>query len=264
MSKIDEYRNQIITGDALELLRTLPDESVPMFFFSPPYNLGLQPNGKQSTKDTRRSKWKANDLVNGYANHGDNMEWDKYTKWQQEILGECWRALMPNGAIYYNHKPRQYAEGVILPLVYAKPQMILRQIVLWARSGGINFNPAFYMPTAEWITIWAKPAFRLKNNAASGVGDVWYVPQESNTWHPAPFPIKLATMALETVMPSLVVDPFMGSGTTAKAAVKLGIDYIGFELSPTYAERARKEIAIIEQQPRLTPLEAKQEKMVLT
>lgn len=111
--------------------------------------------------------------------------------------------------------------------------------------------------------IFAKPDFRLKSQGASGVGDVWYIPQEASTWHPAPFPLPLATRALETVMPSLVVDPFMGSGTTAKAAVKLGIDYIGFELSEIYAKRARKEIAEVAAQPRLIPIEGKQEKMAI-
>lgn len=256
------YLNQIIVGDALALLRTLPDESVPMFLFSPPYNMGRQVKGEVTDKKANRRKWRNPSLVNGYSDHEDAMEWSEYTEWQKSILAECWRCLTPNGAIYYQHKPRHHAEGVILPLAYAAPEMTLRQIITWARDGGINFNPAFYMPTTEWVVVWAKTKWRLKSNAASGVGDVWRFSQ-APSWHPAPFPIALATRALETVMPSLVVDPFMGSGTTAKAAVKLGIDYIGFELSETYAKRARKEIADIAAQPRLIPIEGKQEVMAI-
>jgi site-specific DNA-methyltransferase (adenine-specific) len=99
------------------------------------------------------------------------------------------------------------------------------------------------VPTHEWIVIYAKPDFRLKSKAASGAGDVWYIPQESGTWHPAPFPLALAERALETVQPSLVVDPFSGSGTVAVAAKKLGINYVCNELSTEYAEKARARVA---------------------
>lgn len=264
MSKIDEYRNQIIVGDSLELLRTLPDESVPMFFFSPPYNMGISSGGGVKGRG-ESSSWRPalqNDLKDGYSHFNDAMEWEAYTQWQKSVLVECWRLLLPNGAIYYQHKPRVQNGEVILPMRYGQG-LPLRQIIIWDRGGGINYNRSFYTPVHEYICVWAKPGFRLIDKTASAKGDVWRIPFETNSWHPAPFPIKLATMALETVMPSLVVDPFMGSGTTAKAAVKLGIDYIGFELSPTYAERARKEIAEIEAQPRLIPLEATQEKMVI-
>lgn len=268
MSEIDEYRNQIIVGDSLELLRTLPDESVPMFFFSPPYNLGVSNSKGKEVKRTiarkgrNNPKWRDPALANGYQAHDDALSYADYIKWQKEVLLECYRALRADGAIYYQHKPR-VQNGLLQNPLDLNPKLPLRQIIIWARAGGLNFNQSSYASMHEWIIIFCKPQFRLKSQGASGVGDVWYVPQESNTWHPAPFPIKLATMALETVMPSLVVDPFMGSGTTAKAAVKLGIDYIGFELSPTYAERARKEIAEIEAQPRLIPLEATQEKMAI-
>lgn len=274
---IDQYLNQIIVGDALELLRTLPDESVPMFLFSPPYNMGISSGGgflKSSqrlghyTKDAKMNKrggggkWTGGQLADGYSEHHDAMAMDEYIAWQHEILRECWRCLGSGGAIFYNHKPRVFGGEVMLPTVY-NPELTLRQIVIWARAGGINFAPTHYVNTHEWILVIAKPNFRLRDKSASGVGDVWYIPQQASTWHPAPFPLALATRVLETVMPSLVVDPFCGSGTTPKAAVKLGIDYIGFELSETYAKRARKEIAQVAAQPRLIPIEGKQEKMAI-
>lgn len=246
--------NSFHTGDALQFLRNLPNGSVPMFLFSPPYNLGQSSAGglaqykghysavNKMGKRGGNDKWKGAALANGYANHGDAMPPDEYTAWQKEILTECWRSLADDGAIYYNHKPRiQY--GIVQTPLDFNPGLPVRQIVIWARAGGINYSPTFYVPTHEWIVIYAKPDFRLKNKAASGAGDVWYIPQESGTWHPAPFPLALAQRALETVMPSLVVDPFAGSGTTAVAAKMLGVNYVCNELSASYVEKARQRIA---------------------
>jgi modification methylase len=127
---------------------------------------------------------------------------------------------------------------VLLPLVY-NPDLPLRQIVIWARAGGINCTGTFYVPTHEWICIFAKPAFRLRSKGASGVGDVWYFPQEPSD-HPAPFPLALAKRAIETVMPQIVLDPFAGRGTTLKAAKNLGIKSIGVEIEERFCEMAAR------------------------
>ena len=174
--------------------------------------------------------------------------------------GACWAALAPNGAIYYNHKPRILDGILVEPRDYVPPELPLRQRVIWARAGGVNFSPVFYVPTYEEILILAKPDFRLKSKGASGAGDVWSVPQISGTWHPAPFPLVLAERVIETVMPALVCDPFMGSGTTAKAARRYHVDWMGCEKSAKYAARATLEIEAI--QPRAAAMIADQEAFV--
>lgn len=251
----EPYRNQIVTGDALDLLRTLPDESVPLFLFSPPYNMGVStgggvrqykshydPNSKMG-KRGGNGKWKGAALADGYEAHDDAMEWSAYAAWQHQVLRECWRCLSPSGAIFYNHKPRILSGVCHTPLEYVPDGLTLRQIIIWQRAGSINFTHRFYAPMHEWVMVLAKLDFCIRDKAASGVGDVCHVPQKSRTWHPAPFPFKLAKRVLETTRPTFVCDPFIGSGTTAKAAKALGIGYIGFEKSATYAERARREIA---------------------
>jgi DNA modification methylase len=89
----------------------------------------------------------------------------------------------------------------------------------------------------------AKPEWRLKSKDASGVGDLWRVAQESNTDHPAPFPIGLPARAIESAGPSLVCDPFMGSGTTLRAAKDAGVRAVGIEKSERYCEIAVKRLA---------------------
>lgn len=246
--------NQIIVGDALEYLQALPAGGMPLFLFSPPYNLGSAPwehlgNWKPGDSAGGRSKWQnGSDAANGiqYSEHKDTMPHTEYVAWQHAILRECWRCLPDHGAIFYNHKPRVIGARLWTPLELIPNDLITRQIIIWARAGGLNFNPTAYVPTHEWIIVLAKPGFRLKSKGASGVGDVWSVPQVSNTWHPAPFPLVLAERVMETVRPALVCDPFMGSGTTAKAAKRYGVDWMGCDKSAKYAARARLEIDAIQ------------------
>jgi hypothetical protein len=123
------------------------------------------------------------------------------------------------------------------------PNLPLRQIIIWARAGGVNFAPTHYVPTHEWIMIYAKDAWRLKSKAASGVSDVWRIPQDSDNPHPAPFPIGLPARAIETTAPRLVLDPFAGSGTTLRAAKSAGVRSIGIEISEAYCEMAAKRLS---------------------
>lgn len=247
----------IVVADALDFLRALPDASVPLFLFSPPYNLGNTSGGgmpgakHQGHYDPRAGmrarggagKWSGGALADGYDDFDDNLPHAEYVAWQHAILAECWRALSPAGAIFYNHKSRVLSGVLVEPRDYVPPCCIVRQRVIWARAGGINFSPSFYLPTYEEILVLARPDWRLKSKGASGVGDVWFIPQEAGTWHPAPFPLTLAERVLETTMPALVCDPFAGSGTTGRAAKRLGIDFIGCDRHPGYVERANAEIA---------------------
>ena len=118
----------------------------------------------------------------------------------------------------------------------------MRQIITWARAGGMNFAPTHYVPTYEWIIVFAKPDWRLKSKAASGVGDVWRVPQEPSD-HPCPFPIGLPARAIESAGPRTVLDPFAGSGTTLRAAKDAGVHAVGIEKSERYCEMIVKRLA---------------------
>lgn len=262
------YRNALVVSDALDYLRSLPDASVPLFVFSPPYNLGNSTGGgirgtvmrghysADASMHQRggAGKWKAPALADGYDDYNDAMPHDEYVAWQHAILRECWRALSDTGAIFYNHKPRVMNGLLVEPRDYVPRDLPVRQCIIWARAGGINFSPVFYLPTYEEILIICKPAFRLKSKGASGAGDVWSIPQEAGTWHPAPFPMALAERAIETVMPAFVVDPFAGSGTTARAAKRYGIGYAGCDLSAAYIEKAR---AAVEAERTLTHRQAR-------
>lgn len=243
------YEDAAVTlwhGKAEDVLPSI--SGVDLIVTSPPYNLGVTTGGgfgnyKDGQKRGGQGKWGGTSKTGiDYDEHNDAMSYEEYEAWQHDVLRLCWATLSGSGAIYYNHKPRVQALGLWTPLAL-NPGLPLRQIIVWARSGGMNYSPTHYVPTHEWVMVLAKPAFRLKSRAASGIGDVWRIPQEANPDHPAPFPISLPTAAIETTAPSLVLDPFAGSGTTLRAAKSAGVRSIGIEKSERYCEIAARRLS---------------------
>ena len=216
----------------------MPDESVDLAVTSPPYNI------KNSTgnglKDGRGGKWARAELIQGYANYKDNMPHRKYVKWQRAVLKEVMRVLKPQGAFFYNHKWRVQA-GLIQDRQDIVKGFPVRQIIIWQRAGGINFNPGYFLPTYEVIYLITKPQFKLAPQA-NAVGDIWTFPQEMNNTHPAPFPLALIDRIIGSTRAKVVLDPFMGSGTTAVSAKKLGRNFIGIDIAKEYCHLAEKRL----------------------
>jgi len=227
-------------ADCLDVLRAMPNESVDIAFTSPPYNLGEGMEDKGGYRVAHKgSLWGGSRLRNGYDTHDDAMPYDDYIKWQRAVLSECWRIV--RGAIFYNHKPRIVKRSLRTPLAMCD-HLPVRQIIVWDRGSGFNFMAGAYVPNHEWIVLMAKPDWSLRDKAASGVGDVWRFPPESNNPHPASFPIGLPALAIETTGARSILDPFCGSGTTLAAAKNAGIEGIGIELAKTYCEMAADRI----------------------
>lgn len=228
----------IYCGDSLEIMKRMESNSVKAVVTSPPYNI------KNSTgnglKDGRGGKWKNAALAKGYDTHEDAMANEDYVGWQRACLNEMMRLLKDDGAIFYNHKWRVQA-GLLQDRQDIVEGFPVRQIIIWQRSGGINFNAGYFLPTYEVIYLIAKPDFKLAPKA-NAMGDVWKIPQERNNDHPAPFPVELATRCIQAVGSGPILDPFLGSGTTAVAAEKLGIPWVGIDISKKYCEMARSRI----------------------
>ena len=235
---IDEVRNSFICGDALQEMKNFPDESFDLAVTSPPYNL------KNSTgngmKNGTGGKWAGAALVNGYATYDDNMPYDKYCEWQRECLSEMMRLIKPDGAIFVQGGLIQDRHEIISGFP-------VRQIIIWKRKGGINFNRGYFLPTYEVIYMIAKPGFRLADKA-NRLGDVWEFPQEMKNKHPAPFPVALIERIISSTNAGIILDPFMGSGTTAVAAKNLGRDFVGIEISSEYCEMSKERLSAHSQQ----------------
>jgi DNA modification methylase len=244
-------------GDCAEIIPTI--DPVDLVITSPPYNLGGAPwarlgHWKPGNKSGSggRAKWSSGASGDGvnYGTHEDALPWPDYVEWQRRILSLLWDRITDRGAIFYNHKPRVIGTRLWSPVELLPPEIELRQIIVWARPGGMNYNATAFVPTHEWIMVLAKPDFRLKSRGVSGLGDVWSMRPERNE-HPAPFPLGLPAKAIEATGARRVLDPFMGSGTTGIAAVKAGCDFTGIEIDPTYFEMARRRMNEATSQPNM-------------
>jgi len=233
-----DFIDKIICGDCLEVMKKMPSECLDLVVTSPPYNL------KNSTgnglKNGNGGKWANAALINGYKDHDDNMPYDEYIEWQRECLSEMFRLIKNEGAIFYNHKWRVQA-GLLQDRHEIVENFPIRQIIIWRRKGGINFNKGYFLPTYEVIYMITKKDFVLAKGANS-YGDVWEFTQEMNNIHPAPFPIDLIYRIVSSTNAKLILDPFSGSGTTAVASLLLKRNYIGIELSKEYCSLSEKRI----------------------
>lgn len=232
------FLNKIICGDILEVMKKIPDESIDLVITSPPYN--LKNSSGNGMKDSRGGKWENAALVNGYTHHDDCMPHPEYVKWQRNCLQEMFRVLKETGAIFYNHKWR-VQRGILQDRQDIVANFPVRQILIWKRKGGINFNPGYFLPTYEVIYIIAKKNFKLAAKA-NAFGDVWEFTQEMNNPHPAPFPVELIDRIVASTDAKIIIDPFMGSGTTAIASKKNNRDFIGIDISPEYVKMGEERI----------------------
>lgn len=115
---------------------------------------------------------------------------------------------------------------------------------MWDRGTGVDVNLRHFCTRQEWMLLFAKPDFKLADHAASGMGDVWRLGMEhTETGHPAPFPTTLPGRCLDATKATSVLDPFVGSGSTLRAAKDRGVRAIGIDKSETFCEIAAKRLA---------------------
>lgn len=221
--------NQTIKGDAIEIMKTLPDNTFDTIVTSPPYNKGYwsrnrNPNNGFKTKSRRIT----------YGSFQDCMDPAKYEEWQREVLNQMIRLLKPTGSIFYNHTDILREHQTHFPCwVLDYP---VKEIIIWNRKNTPKLDKSYFYPITEWI-FWIQKDKDARTyfdrNKALFKTNVWEIPPDAKNKHPAPFPIELPTNCILTTTPpnGKVLDPFMGSGTTGRAATSLGFDWLGIELN---------------------------------
>lgn len=169
-----EVLGKIHNVDCLDFMSRLPSEMIDLFVTSPPYNI------KNSTgnglKNGQGGKWPRAALLNGYSTTPDDPPYPDYVKWQRDVLSEMVRLFSLTGAIFYNHEWRVQG-GLLQDRSDILDGFPVRQIIIWQRNGGINFNRGYFLPLYEMIYLVAKPAFHLSAKA-NPLGDVWKIRQE--------------------------------------------------------------------------------------
>lgn len=230
-----EY-DKIYNEDCLETMKRMEDNSIDLIVTSPPYNKGwyASKNAKQS------DVWQGlNGRKIAYDVYNDEMPPEAYEAWQRAILDECMRVLKPSGSIFYNHKDVIYKGLVVVPKwVYDYP---VREQIIWDRGSNPMIDPHFFMPINEWI-YWIvkdpKAVFFDKDKAFMR-NNIWRVNVKPDSIaHFATYPEELIKPCILAGCPTggIVLDPFMGSGTTAMAARKMNRHFVGFELNPDYCK----------------------------
>jgi modification methylase len=175
---------------------------------------------------------------------------DEYHLWQIEILNEVQRVLKPGGSFFYNHKNRRYDKKEYSPFEWiSKCNLNLYQTIIWDRKRDVNNSKYFFQPVYElifWFTKDNKKSPKFFKNRLKQQKSIWRIPPKINIPHPAPFPEELVEQCIiATSNPGdIVLDPFMGIGTTAVVAKKLERNYIGFDISKKYIDIANKNIEL--------------------
>lgn len=231
-------KNKIITGDAFEILKKIDDDFVDLGITSPPYNKGEKHKG-----------WLVKNVKYNVAS--DNMPEEVYQEQQVKVLDEIYRVTKPGGSFFYNHKTR-WARGKILhPLDWIqKTKWVIRQEIVWDRMIAANIRGWRFWQIDERIYWLYKPidgnkiGKELKSKHAL-LTSIWRFPPERKNGHPAPFPLLLPARIIYSVLngeKGVVLDPYVGSGTTCLAAKLLGSNYVGIDVSEEYARDAENRL----------------------
>ena len=258
----------LFEGDCRELLSSIPDGFVKLVVTSPPYNLG-KPYEKR-------------------------MELDEYLEQQREVIGECVRVLHERGSICWQ-VGNYVRDGEIVPLdivlypTFASLGLHMRNRIVWHFGHGLHASRRFSgrYEVIMWFTKGRDYTFNLdavrvpqkyprkkhfkgpKKGQLSGnplgknPSDVWEIPNVKanhveKTIHPCQFPVELVErLVLAMTDPGdWVLDPFIGVGTSAIAALMHGRKAIGAEIVPEYVTIARERIRLAERGAlRIRPME---------
>ncbi len=244
----------VYPGDCLNLLKSMPDESLQLVVTSPPYNIGKEYEKK--------------------------LHLDLYLQQQSHVIAECVRTLSPKGSICWqvgNYVDR----GAIIPLdaalypIFSDLGLRMRNRIIWHFEHGLHCSRRFSgrYETIIWFTKTDDYVFNLdpvrvpqkypgkkyfkgpkagqysSNPLGKNPGDLWVIPNvKSNhvekTEHPCQFPVELIERLVLSLSNEgdLVLDPFLGTGTSIIAAIRHGRRGIGAEIVPKYVELARERI----------------------
>ena len=250
-----------VHGDARHMDR-IADGSVALVVTSPPYFAG-----KQYEEELEREGVPASYL--------------EYLDMLTDVFAECVRKLEPGGRIAVNvanlgRKPYRSLSADVIRILEHDLGLLLRGELIWQKGEGASSSCAWgsfrsaanpvLRDISERVIIASKGRFdralSVKQRAADGLPhentvmtedfmaatlDVWSMPPESaqRVGHPAPFPVELPEqlIRLYTFKGDLILDPFMGSGSSLVAAARLGRRYIGYDLDASYLEIARQRVA---------------------
>lgn len=227
----------LIHGECLEELHRLPACSVDAVVTDPPYILAAGSNGNMGGK---------------VGTWGDMMN---AAYWYATWYAECWRVLRPHGSFW------TFCNWRSLPVVHKAlfdARIPATSLVVWDKEWIGPGGPQSLRPTYELISMSGKEEARIPNRSLSDLWRCrWMARQKSQYSHPAEKPVALLEMTLQAtgIQAGTVLDPFMGSGSTGEAAIRLGWSFVGIEIDDVHFATAHKRLAECGSQAYLPTLE---------
>ena len=256
-------RDVIFHGDARDMTDDqVADRSVALLVTSPPYFTGKE--------------YETN-LAEGHV----PASYVEYMEMLRDVFSVCLKKLEPGGRMAINvanlgRKPYRSLSADVITLLQDDLGMLLRGEIIWQKAKGAGGSCAWgsyrspqnpvLRDVTERVILASKGRFdrAVKRSRREERGlphrptidtdefleatiDIWEIPSESATkvGHPAPFPVALPQRLIElyTYEDDLVMDPFMGSGSTAVAATRTRRHYVGFDTESDYIGLAEERIA---------------------
>lgn len=240
--------NRVYCIDCLEGLRKLPDNSIDVIFTSPPYNkAGYEGHIRKAHSS---DNWKRRNIDYDEQSDNDFMPEEEYEAWQIAVLNECHRVLKSDGSLFYNHKVRLAHHRASHPIEWCiKSKLCFRQQLIWDRGSSLALAPIRFLPITELVLWFTKepvqPNFSRKSESKYKTEILSILPSRGSI-HPATYPVELVSAVLEHIDnregSAIVLDPFMGSGSTALAAIANGFQFIGFDSVDKYVDLANKAV----------------------
>jgi DNA modification methylase len=233
-------------GDCRDILPTLP--KVDAVVTSPPYNqLGSLP-------DKGSGLWAQSQGGAGFLRawaespYSDEKDEAAYQEEQNALFASLADLCSERAVLFYNHQVRWRDGECLHPVQWFRPRgWRLRQEIIWNRGGGMMFNARMFCRFDERVLWFVKGDQWIWNQDQVGHGTIWNIArrqQQQGKEHPVAFPLELPARCIgaATEPGAVVLDPYMGGGTTGVAATQLGRKFIGIERDPKYFDIACRHI----------------------
>jgi len=224
-------------GDSIELLTQLEDDSVDAVITDPPYSSGGRTANERAQTPSNKYEQSSNKFVHRPDFPGDTMDSRSWLHWCILWINECHRVLKPEGYFLMFSDWRQ------LPTASDAVQMgnlIWRGIVAWNKGNGSRApHKGYFRHQCEYIVWGTKGKCPHAHHAGPYPGCFDFPVKQSDKFHLTGKPTLLMEELVKIVPEgSVILDPFMGSGTTCVAARKNNRQFIGFEKTQVYYDVA--------------------------
>lgn len=238
MARIDVIER----ADALDALRDVPERSVGLLLTDPPYSSGGLFRGDRS--GTTSSKYQTAGFAAKPDFYGDNRDERSLVLWSSMWMSLAFRALEPGASALVFTDWRQWANTADAMQVAG---FVFRGAVVWHKAINLRPQPNSFRNECEFALWFTKGAIdRTPSAGAKYLRGLYSVPApvREERVHSTQKPLELVKALMEIAPEGCtVLDPFMGSGTTAVAAVETGRHFIGFEMSSEYCATANDRVA---------------------